>query len=355
MATLDEDDFSLIHALQIRPRASWTDLAAALGTSPTTLSRRWERLSADGSAWVMGHPRPRGIDGTNLAIAEISCVGGRSGALAQELAAWPTIITIEEAARDYGLIVTAVGLDSGDMPKLLLDDLSALPGVLGVRAHHVARLHVDASNWRIGGLDHDRARAVARIPDQRDTGGAASAPINPWTEPYAALTQALIRNGRSTAADIARQTGRPLSTTRRQLGQLLASDALTFRCEVAQGLTSLPIVVQTWCRVPVGDVAECVMRLRATPGVRQVVGLPGPTNLLISTWTRSVESAMLLHEHLQRDLAPLEVVESAIVLRQIKRLGWRLDDVGRSTGTLVPYPASTDRTSHGEEPSRLQG
>ena len=100
MATLDEDDFSLIHALQIRPRASWTDLAAALGTSPATLSRRWERLRADGSAWVMGHPRVRGEYGTSLAVAEISCVSGRAGTLAQELAAWPMIITIEEAARD---------------------------------------------------------------------------------------------------------------------------------------------------------------------------------------------------------------------------------------------------------------
>ncbi|EGD41540.1 putative transcriptional regulatory protein [Nocardioidaceae bacterium Broad-1] len=339
MATLDEDDFSLIHALQIRPRASWTDLAAALGTSPTTLSRRWERLRADGSAWVMAHPRVRGHDGASLAVAEISCAGGRAGTLAQELADWPMIITIEEAARDYGLIVTAVGLGPGDMPRLLLDDLSALPGVLGVRAHHVARIHVDASSWRVGGLDREHARAVARIPDH--AGGARSAPVNPWAEPYAALTQALIRNGRSSAADIARHTGRPLSTTRRQLGQLLASDALTFRCEVAQGLTPLPIVVQTWCQVPVGAVAACVERLRTTPGVRQVVGLPGPTNLLIGTWTRSAESAMLLHEHLQRDLA-LTVVESAIVLRQIKRLGWKLDELGRSTGTLVPYPPGTD-------------
>lgn len=341
MATLDEDDFSLIHALQIRPRASWTDLAVALGTSPATLSRRWERLRADGSAWVMAHPRVRGHYGTSLAIAEISCTGGRARSLAQELARWPMIITIEEAARDYGLIVTAVGLGPGDMPKLLLDDLSELPGVLGVRAHHVARLHLDASSWRVGGLDQARAQAVARIPDHGETRGTPSAPVNPWAEPYAALTQALIRNGRSSAADIARQTGRPLSTTRRQLGQLLASDALTFRCEVAQGLTPLPIVVQTWCQVPVDEVAECVSRLWTTPGVRQVVGLPGPTNLLISTWARSAESAMLLHEHLQRDLA-LTVVESAIVLRQIKRLGWMLDELGRSTGTLIPYPPTDD-------------
>lgn len=342
MATLDEDDFSLIHALQIRPRASWTDLAVALGTSPATLSRRWERLRGDGSAWVIGHPRAQGRYGAGLAIAEISCTGGRARSLAQELAGWPMIITIEEAARDYGLIVTAVGLGPGDMPKLLLDDLSALPGVLGVRAHHVARLHVDASSWRVGGLDQERAQAVGRIPDHGDTGSTPSTPINPWAEPYAALTQALIRNGRSSAADIARRTGRPLSTTRRQLGQLLASDALTFRCEVAQGLTPLPIVVQTWCQVPFSSVTDCVNRLRTTPGVRQVVGLPGPTNLLISTWTRSAESAMLLHEHLQRDLAPLEVVESAIVLRQIKRLGWRLDELGRSTGALVPYPPGAD-------------
>ena len=31
------------------------------------------------------------------------------------------------------------------------------------------------------------------------------------------------------------------------------------------------------------------------------------------------------------------VVDSAIVLHQVKRLGWVLDETGRNTGTLVPY------------------
>ena len=44
MEDLDEADISLIHALQLRPRASWRELASALGEGPATLSKRWARL-----------------------------------------------------------------------------------------------------------------------------------------------------------------------------------------------------------------------------------------------------------------------------------------------------------------------
>jgi len=45
---LDDDDRRLIADLQVRPRASWTELGAVLGPSPLTLARRWARLSAAG-------------------------------------------------------------------------------------------------------------------------------------------------------------------------------------------------------------------------------------------------------------------------------------------------------------------
>ncbi|WP_338698562.1 AsnC family protein [Streptomyces sp. Q6] len=51
-SAVSEADLTLIHALQIAPRASWAQLAATLGPSAETLARRWSRLTARGHAWA---------------------------------------------------------------------------------------------------------------------------------------------------------------------------------------------------------------------------------------------------------------------------------------------------------------
>lgn len=336
MDTPDEADISLIHALQLRPRASWRQLADALGEGPATLSRRWARLRESGLSWVMAYPSVDGVHGNRLAITEIACGAGRVMSLAQELAGWPMVVTAEIAAREYGVVVAIAGLNQSDLADILLDRLPKLDGVTGMRTHLVGQFHLGANQWRIGGLDPHAAAKLAGASLPADHPARATA-INPWADPYRELVDALTEDGRYSAADLARITGRPLSTTRRQLAQLLGSGALTFRCDVAQGVTGYPVIVQWWCKVPVAQMAASVARLRGEPSVRQVVSMPGSPNLLVTTWNRSVADAMRIQEALERELAPLVVVDSAVILHQVKRLGWLLDSSGRNTGTFVPY------------------
>ena len=345
MDTLAEADISLIHALQLRPRATWRQLADALGEAPATLSSRWARLRESGLAWVMAYPSVEGAHGNRLAITEIACGAGRVISLAQELAAWPMVITVEIAAREYGVVITIAGLTQADLAELLLDRLPGLSGVTGMRTHLVGQFHVGANQWRTGGLDPRAARTISEVPRPDARGqrpvarGQRPATVDPWTQPYRELVDALVEDGRRSAADLARLTGRPLSTTRRQLAHLLGSDALTFRCDVAQGATGFPVLVQWWCKLPVAQMTHGVARLRAEPTVRQVVSMPGSPNLLVTTWNRSVFDAMRIQEVLERDLAPLIVVDSAVILHQVKRLGWLLEASGRNTGSFVQYSA----------------
>ena len=41
---LPPEDLELVHALQIAPRATWSQLGAALGRHPTTLAARWDQF-----------------------------------------------------------------------------------------------------------------------------------------------------------------------------------------------------------------------------------------------------------------------------------------------------------------------
>ncbi|WP_020661983.1 Lrp/AsnC family transcriptional regulator [Amycolatopsis benzoatilytica] len=340
LETLEEEDFSLIHALQLRPRASWAHLADALSSSPVTLARRWERLREGGAAWVTAYPHVSALPQIQAAYVEIRCASGQVRDLIRELRTWPSVASIEEASREYSLVLTVFGLGMRDLSTLLLDAIPSLPGVLNTRSHLASRLHVEGSSWRVGALDRTRVQAVSQLPP---AGSGRPAAVEPWKEPYAPLTIALGEDGRRSAADLARITGRPVSTVRRQLGHLLSADALTFRCEIAQGLTPSPIVVNWWCQVPVAHVSTCVDRLRANPALRQVASLPGPANLLVTTWMRSIEESMRMQEHLEQGLAPLSVLDSALILRTVKRMGWLLDDLGRSTGFVATMPAQRDR------------
>lgn len=262
-----------------------------------TLARRWERLRDGGAAWVTAYPHVPGLYQVQAAYVEIRCASGQVRELIRELSTWPSVASIEEASREYSLVLTVFGLGLRDLSALLLDAIPSLPGVLNTRSHLASRLHVEGSSWRVGALDRRRVQALSQLPS---IGGGRLAKLQPWEEPYAPLTVALGEDGRRSAADLARITGRPVSTVRRQLGHLLNADALTFRCEIAQGLTPSPIVVNWWCQVPVAHVSTCVDRLRANPTVRQMASLPGPANLLVTTWMRSIEESMRMQEHLEQ-------------------------------------------------------
>ena len=54
---VDETDLSLVHALQINPRVTWTRLARILEVDASTLTRRWTRLTREGLAWFTCYPR----------------------------------------------------------------------------------------------------------------------------------------------------------------------------------------------------------------------------------------------------------------------------------------------------------
>jgi hypothetical protein len=55
-AELDELDLLLVTALQATPRADWQRLGQLLGTSASTVARRWARLTQAGLAWQSCHP-----------------------------------------------------------------------------------------------------------------------------------------------------------------------------------------------------------------------------------------------------------------------------------------------------------
>lgn len=326
---LDEVDLALIGALQIQPRATWSKLAMALGESPNSLARRWERISADGFAWISVHLRSS--RSWPVALVEADLAPGASGTAHRALLREPQVLTVElmTYGRDLFLIVTGTDLD--DVTRFVIDRLHAIPGLTRIRTHLVADMHVDASQWRLGSLAPTQ---VAALTDEA-SGSAATPTLDEIPQTHVDLIRALSADARASASQLAATVGRPESTVRRQLSALLRSGLLTFRCDIAHELTGWSVIVAWWLRVAERHRSEVVSALASDRRVRLCCSLAGPSNVFVNMWLRSPADTMEVRARLEA-MPGVEVTDLAVVLRVPKRVGWLLDDAGRATGESVP-------------------
>ncbi|URM89202.1 Lrp/AsnC family transcriptional regulator [Streptomyces sp. MRC013] len=327
-AGLDEQDLALINALQIAPRIGWAEAARVLGSTPATLAARWRRLREEGLAWVTAHP---GVSrDVVVAFVEVDCAAGARPAVLRALCRDPRAVTIEESARGRDLLLTVVTPDLPGLTTFVLDDLPRVEGVRRQRTYLAKEVHRQGGDWRLDALDRQQVALLRLAARRPGPGTRVEPPPDAWP-----LVNALTEDGRRTAAELARITGRNPATVRRQLARLLDSGFLSFRCEVAQVQSHWPISCTWLARVPAPEHERTVAALKTLPELRLCVSTTGETNMMFIVWTRSLADLLRLERLLGDRLPWLNLVDSAVSLRSAKRMGWLLDASGRSTGEVV--------------------
>ena len=211
---LPPEDLELVHALQIAPRASWTQLGAALGRHPTTLAARWDRLRADGRSWVTAHLGTSGTQGCATFIG-LECRPGRRAEVLERLCAVPEIGTVEESARAWDVRLTVLTRSWEQMTRDVLPLVRADPAILRAQLTVATRLHAIGSNWRLDVLSPEQQRRVSALRSE------AHRPHGAVPAHLEEMTAVLQADGRATAAQIAAATGTHPTTAARHLHQAL--------------------------------------------------------------------------------------------------------------------------------------
>ncbi|WP_218021077.1 AsnC family protein [Nocardia crassostreae] len=227
---LSEDDLALIHALQLRPRASWTELGAALGVDPVTAARRWQRLNGRGAAWVGTSPGPRLLDLICGAYLDIACEAWQAAAVAAELARHPHMLTLERVAGEHHIWATVGAADLAAMSRYTLDILPAVAHVTDVRAHLITHMFTEGGDWRIDALAPDQ-RTLLRTPPARPPAARDRARV---TDLDRDLLTALAPDGRTSYADLAAALGAGAAAVKRRMEELTRLGLLRFRCDFAR-------------------------------------------------------------------------------------------------------------------------
>lgn len=333
---LEEADLALLHGLQIAPRVPWAEAARILGASAASLAARWARLRDAGLAWVTAHPGGS-YRHVTLAMVEVDCLPGARADVLAAVCADPRAVTVEESTRGRDLLLTVITVDLPALTRFVLDDLETLPGVERQRTYVATAVHRHGSHWRLDALDPGQVAAFERTARRSPDGGARLAPGS------APLIAELAVDGRRSAADLARLTGRNPATVRRQLGRIVAGDLVSFRCELAAEVSGWS-VSSTWtAQVAPADHERTVAALATLPELRMCVSTTGDVNIMMTIWTRTVHDMLRIERLLGEHLPWMRLRGNAVNLRTPKRMGWILDAHGRATGQVVAPTALEGR------------
>ncbi|WP_181860793.1 Lrp/AsnC family transcriptional regulator [Streptomyces diacarni] len=330
-----ELDLALVHALQLRPRASWAELAPPLGVTPGTLARRWERLTGAGLAWVYAAPGREFSRTRCSAFVLVRCRPGARGRLAERLAGLREVVTVElTASGSAALLLDVLAPDLPSLTALVLERLERLPGVTGVDTLLTTSLPLEASRWRLRSLDAGQLAALGRA-GARPRDPVSSVGLDDVDH---ALLDVLVRDGRAGFAALAEHTGASPATVRRRLRRLTESGVIVFRCDMADELTGLPVPVTFLGRAPARDVNAVHRTLAALAECRLVAAVTGRDNILVTLWLPGVGDIQRRETALCARLPSLTVTDRIVGLRTVKRMGHLLDQQGRRTGTRSIRP-----------------
>ncbi|MDQ0754989.1 Lrp/AsnC family transcriptional regulator [Arthrobacter sp. B3I4] len=328
-----EEDLALINVLQIAPRLSWADAAEVLGVHATTLAARWERLRTAGAAWVTAHliGDPQQMC---LAFVAVDCEMNRRQEVTARLTEMPEVVTVEEAASNRDLMLTVITASLDDFSLRVVSKLKEISGLVKYETALCTRLHSSGGAWRLNVLSRAQEAAVRKMAGPEATGIDQPA-LQDLPASHLALLPYLARDGRVTAAEIARGLGRHPATVQRQLNRVLASGILSFRCEIAQKYSAFPVTCQWFVNVPAGQHEAAAAQLKTMRNVRLSASTTGPTNFVIIMWLQSLADVMNIELALQQKVPGILLVESVVMLSTVKRVGWMLNPDSRASGAVV--------------------
>ncbi len=326
-AVLSESDMEIVDALQVGPRATWTQLAGALGVSASTVQRRWTRLQRSGEAWVSVAFGPRQYGRIVFALVELECDPARVLEAAQALAEMPPVISVAVTTGEYDISAIVLAENLTAISGLLLRDI---PGVVGVR-----RLRSDigtewfgGTRWRLGAVEPGRLRAL------RDAERAESPAVSRMDRRDGALFALLSMDGRMSYAELGRRLGESELAVKRRLHLLQRGHDIVFRCDVARRLVGSQTVVMIRMAVPERDLHRVGATLRNWPECRLCASVVGTENIVFAAALNSVSHLTRLVAKIEHELPTARVTERNVTIRTVKVYGRLLDGSSRCVRTV---------------------
>ncbi|WP_210716742.1 Lrp/AsnC family transcriptional regulator [Amycolatopsis acididurans] len=335
-AGFDEVDVSILDAMHVNPRVSFEKLGPALGLSPATVSRRWQRLAASGRVWVSSVPGPQvALVG---AVCEIEAVPGQAHDVARALAGMPHVVSVYLTSGDHDLAALVFAAGMRELTALLLGIPAAVAGIARVRTHVGIAWYSDAQ-WRLGAIS---SREEREVRDGTRPGQPSLWRGQVYSEQDRALYLALQPDGRARYRDLAARLDTPEHLVRRRIAELVRRELLAFRTDFARGEGGWPAQVILWLSAPGDSLHDAGLAIGAWRETRICLSVVGTANLFVVVQLHRLAE---LGDLLARLGPGVAVTDQRVVLRPVKSWGRLLDPDGHATGLVPadPWSPVTDK------------
>lgn len=242
----------------------------------------------------------------------------------------PQAVHVERITGGRDLMVGVAVPDLAALDRLVVGRIATLEGVRDTRTQLVTRPFVVGGDWQVGALD---AQQRAQLPTQVPALPGTDAALDETERRIATL---LAQDGRMSLTDIAGQLGCSVSTACRRVQAMIARRAVVLRCDLAQSVSGTANALWLWCRVPPGELMATGQRIAAMPQTRGLYAVTGDTaSLMVCAWLHTLADGPRLESLLAAEAPGLTVLDRAVVLGSIKRMGRLIGADGRSHG-FVP-------------------
>jgi DNA-binding Lrp family transcriptional regulator len=326
----------LIHALLVSPRASFSRLAAALGSSEQTVARRYRRLVEGRVIRVRGLRGPIGEMQDWMVRARVRA--GSAGVVAGALAAREDVAWVAIAAGGAEVYCTTRPRSPEQRDALLLERLPNAAQVTALSAHAILHRYAGSGAHEWSGFDDALGPAQLRALEAERGPRPEGVLSNPHSERAQlepddeALAAALLEDGRASLAALAAAGDDSPGRVRRRLDALLESGALYVDSEIATSALGFNVSATLWLAIAPAHLVEAAERMAAAPESAFVAAISGAQNLYVSVVCRDT---VALYEFLTRQVGALPAVssvETVPIARKVKLAGSTLQ------GELLPEP-----------------
>ncbi|WP_067898787.1 Lrp/AsnC family transcriptional regulator [Nocardia vaccinii] len=310
---LSDLDRRIVGALQVDGRASWRQIAAAIGEPERTIARRGDALLRSGVVTVIAaSPQGEGV------IVRVRCGPGMARPVGAALAR-------RSDSSSCCLLTGAVDCfaeifyPQERLASLALDEISGTPGVVDIRTDPITRYYRAVHGWQPGLITQSEATAITNcsLPARFSTGISG---LPPLTREEQTILGALGTDGRMPYEALARLAGLSEPTARRRVQSLRSSGRAVIRAVIEPRLIGLPAEAMLWIRARPRDVDAIGEALAASPFIRYAAATMGEYQLVAQLIVADMRA---LHDCVTRSpwSSRAVSVETSLIVATPKRSG----------------------------------
>ncbi|WP_166356254.1 Lrp/AsnC family transcriptional regulator [Phytoactinopolyspora limicola] len=311
---LDPLDRQIVAAMQIHGRATWQQIARAVGTSDSTVARRAQRMFASGVVRVVASTDPLRCGYGHPVMLQVKCQAGLVTQVAAELAKRPDVRFLSLVTGSFDVVLELIVPSQRQLAHILFNEVEQVPGISSTVTESVIAHYKVAHVWSHGTLDddttaaltHDRGEIVEHEPDSLD-------------ERDEALVALLAEDARLSFASIAGRLNISESMAKRRLNALVADGRVRFTTIVRPELLGYGVEVMCWLGMDLRHLDEAARILAARPEVRYVAATAGYSDLTCEVVLRDQPDLHRFITQVLANLPGLRRTEIGLELATIKR------------------------------------